>query len=233
MSEAVTIDTSVGLCLLRRSSRRTLAISVLPDGEVELVAPEDSTLSDIAAKVKLRSKWVRKQRWEFSNMNSSRPPLKYHSGATHRYLGRQYRLKIQKGNIPEVKLKGSFFHITTPDKNPNEVQRMLAHWMRQHAKKQFSKRLSLWEPWCAHKSLRKPILHIRSMSKRWGSAHQDGRIFLNPDLIRTPSVCIDYVIAHEVCHLQHPNHDKPFYQLLSEVYPNWKAIKLRLERAGF
>lgn len=233
MSRATTIDTVVGPCQLRRSDRKTLAISVLPDGEVELVAPKDAALSDVAAKVKRRSKWVRKQRWEFSNMNSEHPPLKYHSGATHRYLGRQYRLKINKGDESSVKLKGPFFHIVSPNKSSDEVQRLMTRWLRQHAKEQFSKRLARWEPWCTHRKLHLPKLHLRTMPKRWGSAHTDGRIYLNPDLIRTPSVCIDYVIAHEVCHLQHPSHDKAFYQLLGEVYPNWKAVKLRLEQAEF
>lgn len=233
MSRTTTIDTAVGICQLRRSERKTLAISVLPDGSVELVAPEDASLSDVAAKVKRRSQWVRKQRWAFSNMNSERPPLKYHSGATHRYLGRQYRLKINKGGEACVKLKGPFFHIISPENSPEEVQRLMSQWLRQHAKEQFSKRLARWEPWCTHRKLHLPKLHLRTMPKRWGSAHTDGRIFLNPDLIRTPSVCIDYVIAHEVCHLQYPSHDKAFYQLLSEVFPNRKAVKLRLEQAEF
>ncbi len=233
MSKATTIDTEVGVCQLRRSDRKTLAISVLPDGSVELVAPENASLSDVVAKVKRRSQWVRKQRWEFLNMNSERPTLKYHSGATHRYLGRQYRLKIQQGDKPSIKLKGAFFHITSPDQSPDEIQQLLTQWMRKHAQEQFSKRLAQWEPWCAHRKLAPPKLHLRTMPKRWGSAHTDGRIYLNPDLIRTPSICIDYVIAHEVCHLQQSNHDKAFYQLLSEVFPNWKAVKLRLEQAEF
>ncbi len=69
------------------------------------------------------------------------------------------------------------------------------------------------------------------MKKRWGSALSDGRIILNPDLVRMPSPCIDYVIAHEICHLRHPAHNKAFFRLLSEMVPEWMALKLRLEMA--
>lgn len=60
------------------------------------------------------------------------------------------------------------------------------------------------------------------------SSHQDGRIYLNPDLVKAPSICIDYVIAHEVCHLRHPHHDKLFFRLLDQTFPGWKSVKERL-----
>ena len=70
------------------------------------------------------------------------------------------------------------------------------------------------------------------MPKRWGSSHRDGRIYLNPDLVRAPSLYIDYVIIHEVCHLKHPNHDRAFFRLLEEHVPNWRQIEARLEEVG-
>jgi hypothetical protein len=78
---------------------------------------------------------------------------------------------------------------------------------------------------------RLPELRLLKMAKRWGSSNPDGRIYLNPELIRAPSLCVDYVIAHEVCHLKFPQHDKAFYRLLTQVYPNWRSIKQRLEES--
>ena len=73
------------------------------------------------------------------------------------------------------------------------------------------------------------MLHLLDMPKRWGSAHRNGRISLNPELVRAPSSCIDYVIAHEICHIKHPQHDKEFYAQLEKLCPRWRAIKQRLE----
>ncbi len=47
--------------------------------------------------------------------------------------------------------------------------------------------------------------------------------------MKAPSICVDCVIAHEVCHLKHPHHDRSFFRLLDQVCPNWKQIKARLE----
>jgi len=46
-----------------------------------------------------------------------------------------------------------------------------------------------------------------------------------------PSFCIDYVIAHEVCHLQHPQHDRAFFKVLSQLVPDSQAVKARLEHS--
>jgi predicted metal-dependent hydrolase len=54
-------------------------------------------------------------------------------------------------------------------------------------------------------------------------------IILNPELIHAPSVCVDYVITHEICHLRHPDHGPQFIRLLTQLLPEWRAIKQRLE----
>lgn len=58
-----------------------------------------------------------------------------------------------------------------------------------------------------------------------------GRLTLNPDLVRAPMDSIDYVITHELCHLAEPNHSRAFYELQSNVMPDWESRKLRLEHA--
>lgn len=68
------------------------------------------------------------------------------------------------------------------------------------------------------------------MPKRWGSSHRDGRILLNPELVKAPAICVDYVIAHEICHLKHPHHGRAFFRLLSEMFPGWQQVKARLEK---
>jgi hypothetical protein len=72
-------------------------------------------------------------------------------------------------------------------------------------------------------------MRLRSMSKRWGSAARDGAIYLNPELVRAPSACIDYVIVHEICHLKHHHHGKAFYSELRSLCPDWATRKKRLE----
>ncbi|WP_035616162.1 SprT family zinc-dependent metalloprotease [Haloferula sp. BvORR071] len=233
MSKAESVQTTSGLALLKRTARRTLAISVHPDGGLELSAPLGASLDDILAKVAKRAAWIATQRRSFLGMNAEPVPRRYVNGASHRYLGRQYRLKLESGKSSSVRLKGGYFHVTTPHRSPAEVEAALGGWFRERAKEQFSRRISAWNDWCRKHGLPEPKLQIRQMPKRWGSAGSQGRIALNPELIHVPSPCIDYVIVHEICHLRHPAHNRSFYQLLSSLLPGWREIKRRLEEAEF
>ena len=51
-------------------------------------------------------------------------------------------------------------------------------------------------------------------------------------LIKAPAECIDYVIAHEVCHLREHNHGKEFYVLQEQLYPGWRDAKALLTDRG-
>ncbi len=224
------LETPAGPAVLKRTARKTLAIGVLPDGTLELTAPLDADESSILAKVGKRAKWIERQRRAFAEMNATRTPRRYVSGATHRYLGRQYRLKIIRGPVPSVRLRGAYFHVASPIGTPDEVRGQLDEWFRDKARSQFQRRLESWVPWCRRHHLPEPRLSLRRMRKRWGSAGTDGRIALNPELIHAPSACIEYVIVHELCHLRHPNHNRAFFEMLDAVLPDWRQRKDRLEK---
>jgi predicted metal-dependent hydrolase len=140
MSKTETIATVVGQCSLCRSERRTLAISVLPNGTIELVAPRNVSIGAILDRVRKRARWIGKQVRAFQEMNVGRSKLRYCSGATHRYLGRQYRLKVTNSHSAGVKLIGGYFNIATRTGTEEEVERLLSVWFRERAQEQFSKR---------------------------------------------------------------------------------------------
>jgi predicted metal-dependent hydrolase len=68
------------------------------------------------------------------------------------------------------------------------------------------------------------------MKSRWGSCSSSGKIALSYDLIRLSKECREYVIIHELCHLRHHNHGKGFYDLLTELYPDWKKTRAEIKR---
>lgn len=74
-----------------------------------------------------------------------------------------------------------------------------------------------------------PRLVIKRLEKRWGSLAPSGLLTLNLDLIRASADCIDYVIVHELCHLEQPYHDRAFIRLLSSKLDDWQARKRKLE----
>ena len=208
--------------------RKTLEISVMPDSAVQVRAPQGATLEVIAQKVQKKAPWiVEKQNW-FAKFPKAPPPRQYLGGETHLYMGRRYRLKIEKGKERLVKIDGGFIRVVSADIHPATIKKILDQWLRERAKAQFEKVflacLARFSPSSA------PVrLQIRDMKTRWGSLSKGGIFTLNIKLIAAPKECIEYVVVHELCHLKYPNHDKKFYRLLETRLPDWEKRKQKLE----
>ncbi|HEX3625583.1 MAG TPA: SprT family zinc-dependent metalloprotease [Verrucomicrobiae bacterium] len=217
---------------LWRTDRRTLAITVRPDMMVLVTAPRGATLEKVMEKVRKRARWIRRQLRFFQEFLPQTPPKKYLGGETHRYLGRQYRLKVVKAERPGVMLKGRFIWVETSQKNGAfQVRELVRAWYLARARERFSRSLVEGVARLGKRLAVTPRVQIRSMPKRWGSWTRRGVVLLNPELVKAPVACIDYVVTHELCHSVHKHHSNAFYTLLRRVMPDWETRKMRLERA--
>lgn len=213
-------------------NRRSMEISVRPDGSVVVRAPKGTAPETIERLLLRRAGWIKKQLDYFSQFAPRTPSRSYIGGETHLYLGRQFRLKIETGQANEVKLARGFFHITCKGgTEPDLVKKLLDGWYLERARARFSESLDRCFIAFDRMGLERPPMKIRRMRTRWGSLSGKGTLTLNVELIRTPRECIDYVITHELCHLQHKNHGPKFYRLLEQVMPDWERRKQKLEAA--
>ncbi len=76
-------------------------------------------------------------------------------------------------------------------------------------------------------------LKFRKMKSRWGSCSSTKVITLNKKLVKTPDICVDYVVAHELAHLVHMNHSKQFHTLVQTYIPYSAKAKELLSRIVF
>ncbi len=162
---------------------------------------------------------------------------RYVSGETHRYLGRQHRLKVlenENGAQESVKRDRSFIYVHVEDKaDAGRVRELLDAWYHDHARRIFQERVEACYPKVEHIGVPRPAIVVRAMSTRWGSCSASGRITLNVKLIQAPKLYIDYVVFHELCHLAEPNHSPRYYELLDRVLPDWRERRERLNAFEF
>lgn len=216
---------------LQYSERKTLGISVLPDLSVIVTAPNESDFGRVRDLVKKRAAWILKQQAKFSEYLPGQPERKYVSGETHLYLGRQYRLKVTEGKPEIVKLKGRYIYIMVTEKGSGErVKTLIDNWYQERARKYFDQKLLRAFEKFRRYEIALPSVRLRRMPKRWGTCSAKGVIHLNPDLVKFPSSCVEYVIVHELCHLIEANHNRKFYQLLQRMMPDWGGRKSILEK---
>lgn len=218
--------------LVERSDRKHLAITVHPELRLEVDAPLHARADAVLDRVEKRAKWIAKQWRYFQDHQPRQPARRFVTGESHRYLGRQYRLKVETGIPAAVRLVARWFEIRCAEPgDPERVRELLQAWYRTRAKAVFPDRLAECVRSCSSLNLAEPPpLTIRKMTHRWGSCTVEGRLVLNLDLIQAPTTCIDYVITHELCHLKVRDHNRAFYALLTRVMPDWEARKSRLER---
>ena len=213
--------------LVEYSTRKTLGITVTPDLDVLVKAPIDSSVDKIKEKILKKAPWIIKQQSFFLTFHPKTPTRRYIGGETHLYLGRQYLLKVDICKIESVKLKGKLIEVKTAD--TSRVKTLVKDWYLAHAKSKFHEIVQpLIDKFKKHKVEPDSIV-LREMPTRWGSCTPKGKIILNPELIKAPRGCIEYVIIHELCHLIHHDHTRKFIDLQTKEMPDWEKWKLKLE----
>jgi predicted metal-dependent hydrolase len=212
---------------LEFSARKTLGITVTPEMEVVVKAPVGAALEKIKEMIRKKAPWIIKQQSFFLSFHPKIPVRNYVGGETHLYMGRQYLLKIIIGDENEVKYKGRYMEVTTKDKT--KVKELVMEWYREHARKKFAEIAAPLIERFRQYQVEPSGLHIQEMSKRWGSCTTKGKIILNPELIKAPKGCIEYVIIHELCHLVYHDHTQKFIDLQTREMPDWEKWKAKLE----
>lgn len=213
---------------LQYSNRKSLGITVTPELNVLVKAPTDTSLEKVKEKLRKKAPWIIRQQSFFLSFHPKTPARKFKGGETHLYLGRQYRLKIKSAKEETVKLKGKFIEVTT-SKN-SRVKQLVSDWYIENARTKFPIIAKpLIDKFKRHKVEPSSIV-LRDMPTRWGSCTPKGKIILNPELIKAPKGCIEYVIVHELCHLIHHDHTQRFMDLQTKEMKDWEKWKTKLEK---
>jgi predicted metal-dependent hydrolase len=198
-------------------------------GSVRVRAPGEADVEEVDQRVLRRARWILKQIRELDALRPLQPEWEFVSGETHRYLGRQYRLRVRQGDPAPTRLRGKFFEIMVEDSSDHAaIANSLDSWYRRQAMLVISKMVDTAMRLPPLEGLPMPTIGLRKMSCRWGSCTSRKRVLFNPLLIRTPKQCVRYVVAHELSHLVSLRHDKKFFRTLEQLEPRWQDLRIRL-----
>jgi predicted metal-dependent hydrolase len=209
------------------SVTRRIHLRAGPDGTLMVIAPKRMSKRAIHRTLQERAHKVARFLADALSRQQELPPRNYVAGEKHLFLGENFPLEIEAAGDRRgcVSFSEGRIRIATADSRPDTVKKLLTTWYRQQALEYFNERvetISRTAPWTSRQA---PPIRLRKMKRTWGSCSSGGVITLNPQLIKTPPDCIDYVIAHEVCHLAEMNHGKAFYALQEKLYPAWREVR--------
>lgn len=212
-----------------RSKRKTLELRLHPDRSLEVRAPGRVRDADIQAFVASRRDWIARRLRE---MPEPTPPPPLVDGAGHLFRGRRLPLRILDHRHCLVRFGDDRIELCLPEPHTEErVARALEEGYRREARSRLADSIDAWFPWFREHGHARPRLRVKKMKTRWGSLSSRGYINLNLALMKVPPQCAEYVVVHELCHLEQANHGPGFQQLMDRHLPDWRARRHRLNHA--
>lgn len=240
MSQTDTVvfgTTTIEYTVQRTNRRSTVAITVRPDMSVSVAAPKGTRRTLISKKVRDKAEWVVRQQ-ERLRRNGRHLHKEYVSGESFRYLGRQYQLKVQRRPAVPSTVRATMIRgcLVVPvarrwsaEHRRDTVQMALVTWYRERATQQIHAAV---ERFAERLGVSVKAVEVREMKTRWGSGGTDGRVRFNWRIVLAPKQLLEYVVAHELCHVRHHDHSREFWRLLSRVMPDYEQRRQQLGRLG-
>jgi predicted metal-dependent hydrolase len=206
---------------LRRSPRaRRVRVSVESDGGVLVTLPRRAPARAADEAVRELAPWIERRRRDLARAAAelARTP------GTLPYLGRELCLVAEPART-RVHRRGDALLVPAGASAAAAVER----WYRRAARAEIAPRL---DAAVARAGTAYAKLTIRGQRTRWASCSASGAMSFNWRLLLAPEPVLDYVVEHEVCHLEVPDHSARFWRLLESRVPDWRAHARWLRRYG-
>jgi predicted metal-dependent hydrolase len=191
---------------------------------VQVTTPSKKTQKQIDTLIQKHAKWIyTKQllakeeiKFKFTFVHGSRLP----------FFGKNYFLDVKETKKSEsFRLKNGKFVVRINKISKTRVRKLYLDWSKEtslplleKSVKKYSKKIGV----------EYGEILVKNQKNRWGSVSKKGTVNFNQKLIRAPPKIVDYVAAHEVCHLKIPNHSTSYWRLLKSIMPDYEERKVWL-----
>jgi len=209
-----------------KSKRKTIGLEITDRATLIVRVPYHISKKTINEVIQKHKNWIEKH----INKIKSRPKVtekEYVSGENFLLLGRNQRLLILEKQSKKLMFDNAFYLRADCRTNAKEI---LEQWYRKRAKEFIGQRVNYYSKLTGinYKSIR-----ITGAKKRWGSCSKEGNLSFTYRLIMAPVSVIDYVVVHELCHIELHNHSKAFWEKVRVIIPEYKKQKGWLNENGF
>jgi predicted metal-dependent hydrolase len=196
---------------VRRSDRaRRVRVTVDAMRGVEVVLPRRAPEREAAAAIRELRPWIERRVAELAGARAAVAAR----GDTVPYLGRTLALRGEPGRV-RVARRGDVLLVPVGSARVPALER----WYRRAARAEIAPRL---DRACALAGTSYSRLTIRGQRTRWASCSRSGAMSFNWRLLLAPEAVLDYVVWHEVCHLEVMDHSARFWRLLASRSPGYR-----------
>lgn len=212
---------------LIRSKRKTISIAITHEAQVVVRAPLRMPKREIDGFLTQKRHWIEEKLTLMQKRAALHKPAEPASGEEFLLLGHKLMLAVsdRANEIEAVGETLAFPKAWLPD-----ADRHLRQWYCHQAAAVITERL---KHWCDRTGIRNTSVHLSDARKRWGSCSSRGSLNFSWRLVMAPMEVIDYIIVHELAHIEHMNHSKAFWARVGEIMPDYREkVKWLKENSG-
>lgn len=213
---------------------RKKRIVVTPE-RVEVVAPAQSVAegeNGVWDFVHSKRKWILSAVGDCRKATTVTSRQRYVSGAKLLYRCRRLMIKVRPANVEAVEIEcRNRFRVSVPrimpeaDRGPATAQ-AFDKWLKARAAADVAR---LANRFACQLRVDAKTARISNQKRMWGACGKDGVVRVNWRLVQAPLAALEYVVAHQVCHLIDRSHSRAFWRLLGGMMPDWRERKCLLE----
>ena len=203
------------------------------DGDgVEVVVPRRMALRHVEPFVAEKQRWIERTLQRYEAARREVPVADLADGGSVPYLGERLELvvRVEPGRTrPHVARRGDRLVVKVARGDRAAVEDALERWYRKQARAEIADRLDYATARAGTDWTR---LSIRGQRTRWASCSQDGAMSFNWRLLLASEAILDYVVEHEVAHLEILDHSPRFWKLLGSRCPDYREHERWLKANG-
>lgn len=184
---------------------------------ITVVQPESENVSPNQI-LRDNAAWVVQKVRKYDRYREQVPDRRFEVGETFPYLGEPYEVIVEQrpsSSITEGKFRLAKHHV-----KETSIKRALETLYRRNARQRFERRA---DHFANEMGVEYEEIEIRNQRTRWGSCSTNGTLGLNWRLMMASPEIIDYIVIHELAHLQEPNHNSSFWSLVTEYDSDYEA----------
>ena len=220
--DSITLDgRTISYTIKRSPGIKYLRIELRPRTGITVVVPGAFDIGQIPDLLETKKKWILSKLAKCARLQP--PPAMAKDGDMLPYLGRDLKLVILRNpGAEDVRMMDDALVVSLRASEDGNLASALVWWYRTQSD-QIIKRTA--EKLSTKMGLSYNRLIIRGQKTRWASCSQRGNLSFNWKLVMAPEPVIEYVIIHELAHLQEMNHSKQFWTLVAQHCPGWREHK--------
>jgi predicted metal-dependent hydrolase len=200
-----------------------------PKGRVKVSAPKSMKIDTIRVFVISKLGWIKKQQNKICSQERE-ASREYLDRESHYFLGKRYLLKVIEQEAPPiVRHKHNTLELIVRPHTPLVTrQAILYEWYRAQMKLLLPDIIKKYEKLMG---VEVSEFGVKRMKTKWGTCNPAAkRIWLNLELAKKPTECIEYIVVHEMSHLLERTHNDRFVALMDKYMPKWRFHRDELNR---